>query len=255
MDTGVIRSSSVKQIHSSELLALDNASTMAPVGSGTYGDCILKKFERFGIIVLEKKVPTSDLTAVMNEAQCMNALTHPSIPHLLGVQIDKKPYSLIMQFLGEGMESVTVHKLLHEDMGKHLSLSKNEWISILHDIAQSHFHVHQKGFLHCDVKSNNVLVSGKKGYLIDFGKACLITRPTARKYSSFYNHIASEVLRGRPVSTSSDIFSLGVIICSVGKTLQQVSLKSLGKQCKDTKPTSRPSMPEVLQILKRSLQL
>ena len=118
------------------------------------------------------------------------------------------------------------------------------------------------GFPYCVILPNlfsmsirKVSCTVKKGYLIDFGKACLITRSTARKYTSFYNHIASEVLRGHPVSTSSDVFSLGVIISSVGKTLQQVSLKSLGKQCKDTKPTSRPSMPEVLQILERSLQL
>ncbi len=255
MDTAVVGNSSVKQISSSELLPLDGSnSATVPVGSGTYGDCTLKKFKRFEITVLEKKVPTSDLTAVMNEAQCMNILTHPSIPHLLGVQIDEKPYSLVMQFLGEGMKSVTVHKLLHQDMAKYLSLSTNEWISILLDIAEGLFHVHQKGFLHCDVKSNNVLVSGKKGYLIDFGKACLIARPTARKYSTFYNHIASEVLQGRPASTSSDVFSLGVIIYSVGKTLAHGCLKSLGKQCKDTKPASRPSMPEVIRILRGCLQ-
>ena len=90
-----------------------------------------------------------------------------------------------------------------------MSLSNNEWISVLLDITEALFHVHKKGFLHCDVKSNNVLVSGKKGFLIDFGKACPISRPTARKYSSFYNHIATEVLRGFPVSTSTDVFSLG----------------------------------------------
>ena len=51
--------------------------------------------------------------------------------------------------------------------------------------------------------------------MIDFGKACLITTPTAQKYSSFYNHIASKVLQRRPVSTSSDIFSFGMTINSV----------------------------------------
>ena len=131
----------------------------------------------------------------------MNTLTHASIPHLLGVQIEEKPFSLVMQFLGdEDMESVTIH----QTMPKHLLLSTNEWISVLLDIAEALFHVHIKGFLHCDVKSNNVLVTGKKGFLIDFGKACLISRPTARKYTSFYNHIATEVLRGQPVSTSCE---------------------------------------------------
>ena len=236
----------VKQISPSELLPLDETVS---VGSGTYGECILKTFKRFGITVVEKRLPTSDLKAVMNEAQCMNTLTHASIPYLLGVQIQEKPFSLVMQFIGEDTESVTVYKLLNQTMAKPLSLTTNEWISILVDIAEALFHVHNKGFLHCDVKSNNVLVAGKKGFLIDFGKACQISRPTARKYTSFYNHIATEVLRGLPVSTSSDIFSLGVIICNVGKKLSHACLESLGRKCKDSKPAKRPYMPEILKIL------
>ena len=106
MDAAVAGNSSEKQISPSELLPLDGSSSATvPVGSGTYGDCILKLFKRFDITVVEKKVPTSDLTAVMHEAQCMNPLTHPSIPHLLGVQTEEKPYSSVMQFLGEGMNS------------------------------------------------------------------------------------------------------------------------------------------------------
>lgn len=134
-------------------------------------------------------------------------------------------------------------------MAKPLSLTTNEWISILVDIAEALFHVHNKGFLHCDVKSNNVLVAGKKGFLIDFGKACQISRPTARKYTSFYNYIATEVLRGLPVSTSSDIFSLGVIICNVGMKLSNACLESLGRKCKHSKPAKRPYMPEILKIV------
>ena len=235
MDTAAIGNSSlsktitasVKQISPSELSPVEKNIHSSPVGSGTYGECVVKQMRRFGIMVIEKKLPKSDLREVMNEAQCMNALTHASIPHLLGVQIEQKPFSLIMQYLGEGMESVTVHKLLHQTLAKKMSLSNNEWISVLLDITEALFHVHKKGFLHCDFKSNNVLVSGKKGFLIDFGKACPISRPTARKYSSFYNHIATEVLRGFPVSTSTDVFSLGVIIHSVGKKLPSACLEFL----------------------------
>ena len=54
----------VKQISPSELLPLDETVS---VGSGTYGECILKTFKRFGITVVEKRLPTSDLKAVMNE--------------------------------------------------------------------------------------------------------------------------------------------------------------------------------------------
>ena len=78
----------VKKISPSELLPLDGTVS---VGCGTYGECILKTFKRFGITVIEKRLP---LKAVMNEAQCMNTLTHASIPYLLGAQIEEKPFSL-----------------------------------------------------------------------------------------------------------------------------------------------------------------
>ena len=62
-------------------------------------------------MVLEKQLPTSDLKAVINEAKCMNILTHPNIPQLLGVEVACKPYSLIMEFIGEDNKSSTVHQL------------------------------------------------------------------------------------------------------------------------------------------------
>ena len=245
----------INQIAPSELLPLrGNNPSVTPVGSGTYGDCVLRTFQRFGITVIEKKLPSSNLKAVMHEAHCMNALTHPSIPHLLGVQIETKPFFLVMQFLGEGEESATVHKLLHQGTINDLSLSTNEWVSVFTDIAEAIFHVHTKGFLHCDIKSNNVLVAGKKGFLIDFGKACLISRPTARKYTSFHNHIATEVLRGQPVTASSDVFSLGVIFYNAGVKLPCACLETLGRHCKNRNPTARPTMPKILNTLRSNLQ-
>ena len=71
------------------------------IGSGTFEECILKLYKRFNMVVLEKQLSKSDLKAVINEAKCMNTLTHPHIPQLLGVQITQKLYSLIMEFIGE----------------------------------------------------------------------------------------------------------------------------------------------------------
>ena len=112
----------MNQISPNELLPLEDSAI--PVGSGTYGECVLKIFQRFGITVVEKKMPPSNLKAVINEAHCMNALTHASIPYLLGVQIEEKHFSLVMQFLGEEKESVRVHKLLHQATINQLSLCK-----------------------------------------------------------------------------------------------------------------------------------
>ena len=83
-----------------------------------------------------------------------------------------------MQFLhvGEANTSFTVHDLLDETK----SLVKKDWVKISHNVADALNHVHKKGFLHCDLKSTNVIVFKKEDFLIDFGKASPMTSPPAK---------------------------------------------------------------------------
>ena len=242
--------SNVNQISPEELIQTNDEC----IGSGTFGQCSLKLYKRFSLVVLEKQLATSDLTEVINEAKCMNILTHPNIPQLLGVQITSKPYSLIMQFIGEDMKSSTVHQLLQDSNAESSPLSVAEWISVCVDIVEGVKHMHSKENLHCDLKTNNVLVFKKRGFVIDFGKVCLATKPRARKYTSFYHYIAPEVLHGKPVSISSDVFSLGVIISTIGKTLGNKPMNLVGRQCKDTKPHVRPSLSALVILLKEIIE-
>jgi len=49
-------------------------------------------------------------------------------------------------------------------------------------VADALAHMHKKGLCHCNLKSNNIVVSNGKEYFIHFGKACSITSPSAKKY-------------------------------------------------------------------------
>jgi serine/threonine protein kinase len=61
--------------------------------------------------------------------------------------------------------------------------------------------MHQKGYLQCDLKSNNVLISKNKGY--DFGKVLKITHSSSKKYKEVFSHIDQRyfkaLLRPQPV--------------------------------------------------------
>ena len=87
----------------------------------------------------------------------MQALAHKNIPTIIGVQLQKQPISLIIEFKGEDNTSVTKSKLLscqkNNEMLQNVqsSLVTNDWLIISHDLTE--------GFLHCDLKANNVLVS------------------------------------------------------------------------------------------------
>ena len=107
-----------------------------------------------------------------------------------------------------------------------------EWFRVCYDIADALRHIHEKGYLHCDIKTNSVLVSHtKSGYLNEFGKVKPIANsPWAKKYAEVNNYIVSEVLTRKPPSPASDVYSFGIIIKAIGETIEDNTLLELGKQ-------------------------
>ncbi|CAB4003683.1 serine threonine kinase [Paramuricea clavata] len=73
--------------------------------------------------------------------------------------------------------SITVFKLLFDPLYQHQAseMPTTTRLCICYDITDALDHMHQRGYLHCGLKSNNVLVAQNKGYLIDFGKVCDIS--------------------------------------------------------------------------------
>lgn len=115
-----------------------------------------------------------------------------------------------------------------------------------YDITDALDHLHQKGYLHCDIKTNNVLVCKKKGYLIDFGKVRKTENLIGKKYSSIYSHIAPEVLTGHPPSKASDVYSLGKVIGTIGKAIQNEFLLSIGNLSINPNACKRPTLLRLL---------
>ena len=95
-----------------------------------------------------------DTTEIMKEAHIMQALAHKNIPTIIGVQLQKQPISLIMEFKGEDNTSVTISKLLSCQKNSatiqnvQSSLITNDWLIISHDLTEALSHIHTKGFLH-----------------------------------------------------------------------------------------------------------
>ena len=111
-------------------------------------------FKRLNIKVVEKQSLLHDT----KEAQIMQALSHKNIPTILGVQIQKSPMSLVIEFIGEHDTSITLRKLLscdnYQEAVKNLQnlLTNNDWLIISHNLSEALSHIHSKGFLHCDLQ-------------------------------------------------------------------------------------------------------
>lgn len=219
------------------------------LGEGSYGACLLKWHKRLNIPV-EKQLKDVPIANILQEVKIMQCLSHANIPIILGVQLDEKPFSIIMEFLGREKVSHTIHQLLNENQRL---ISQIQWIKICYNVDDALQHLHKNGFLHCDLKNNNIVVNATQitaennsiteysGYLIDFGKACRSSSPSAKRYTTFYPHIAPEVLAGGCCSQQSDIFSLGTVLLKIGTRQNIDMLVKLGKDCCTKIQQKRPT--------------
>jgi serine/threonine protein kinase len=148
------------------------------------------------------------------ERQILAQLSHPNIAHLLdgGATEDGAPY-LVMEYI-EG-QPIDVYCDDRE-------LGVNERIDLFRSLCSAVHYVHQHLMVHGDLKCGNVLVT-QQGVvkLLDFGIAKLLgptpaaanEEPRATTFLALTPEYASpEQVRGEPISTASDVYSLGVLL-------------------------------------------
>ncbi len=89
------------------------------------------------------------------------------------------------------------------------TLSLLDVLLVLRMVASGLNAMHREGFVHCDIKPNNILMS-KSGSIkiIDLGQSCKIgtTKP---RIQGTPDYIAPEQVRRKPLGPKTDIFNLG----------------------------------------------
>jgi eukaryotic-like serine/threonine-protein kinase len=152
------------------------------------------------------------------ERQALARLSHPHIARLLdaGVDAEGAPY-----FVLEYVDGQPIH---HAVRGRTLE----ERLALFLQLADAVAHAHRNLLVHRDLKPSNVLVNGDgQVKLLDFGiaKALAPAEPVSgadaaagggttlfgqRPFTP--SHASPEQVRGEPVSTATDIYSLGVLL-------------------------------------------
>lgn len=192
------------------------------VGSDTFGECFIADYRGIKVVVKEMKKRNDSLKEtgrckkeVLHEAKVLNTLgDHEGLPLLFGVCVDMEPFCLVTQFYGLGDESLTLHKAIKSKI-----LDKSQTAEIFLSLLRTLEYIHSKGYLHNDLKSNNVVLEQRRGcfcpIIIDFGKSKPINKPDCRKRShqtGGADYIAPEVRNGLKETTSSDVYSLGKML-------------------------------------------
>jgi len=148
------------------------------------------------------------------ERQILARLSHPNIARLLdgGVSEDGELY-LVMEY-ADGQP-------IHRYCTQH-SLSIRERIELFKSVCTAVRFAHQHLVVHRDLKADNIIVpEDGTAKLLDFGTAKMLTAANAVAEGEFTRHgfhsftpqyASPEQVLGHPISTASDIYSLGVLL-------------------------------------------
>ena len=198
------------------------------IGNGTFGNCYIALYRNeYRVVAKEIKIiiesPKKTREEVRREASAITVIRdHWGIPLLFVVFTDRAPFYLVLQFHALHSESVTLFKAPSEKVIQDVAMCAN----ILNQTCELLMFIHERGFLHNDLKSNNVVIDGSenKPVIIDFGKSCKIVKARLRKPKvnieksmNKFPHIAPEIHRGERHSIASDVFSFGYLVTRLFK--------------------------------------
>jgi non-specific serine/threonine protein kinase/serine/threonine-protein kinase len=165
-------------------------------------------------VLREGRVAESDFRRFRNERQILASLEHANIARLLdgGATEDGHPYFVMEYVEGERIDEYCD--------ARRLNIAQR--LKLFRQVCEAVQYAHQKLVVHRDLKPANILVTVEGiPKLLDFGIAKLLdpelffqtanltmtmARPMTPEYAS------PEQIRGAGVATTSDVYSLGVVL-------------------------------------------
>lgn len=169
------------------------------------------RFERMvALKVLASPLATDvDRGRFQREVDLLARLEHPNIARLYDAGVENEAPYLVMELV----EGVRI-----DDYADANGLDVELRVRLFEDVCAAVQHAHQRLIVHRDLKPSNVLVTATGVVkLLDFGIAGVAssetvpdeTEPTSAMTPAY---ASPEQLRGEPVTASSDVYSLGVVL-------------------------------------------
>jgi serine/threonine protein kinase len=176
-------------------------------------------------------------------------------PHLVAV-IDAgesagRPY-LVLEYVGGGSLA---------DRLRTGTLSIDEMLRLVGDVAAGLEALHRRDLVHRDLKPSNIMLRDDgSAALADFGLAkgaayTALTRPG--EILGTLDYLAPELVRGEDATLASDIYALGCVAfeCVAGRPpFADRSLLGVGTAHLEDEPPEPPATPEVAWALLRALE-
>lgn len=237
------------------------------LGRGGMGEVFLAFDERLERWVAVKRIrwhpgsPPGAAERFRREAKAAARLNHSAIVQIYDLVADAEGDAIVM----EHVTGQTLAALLNDS-----ALSPALAVRLAREVAEGLAHAHAAGFVHRDLKAENVMVTGTgTAKILDFGLAKPLpsaseTAPesltTAGAVLGTYHTMSPEQAGGGEVDARSDLFSLGVLLYEMltgGSPFRGGSpLETLRRVLTETPPplaAVRPDLPPTLAALVNQL--
>lgn len=194
---------------------------IARIGAGGMGEVWKAEDMRLGRPVAIKILPDavasdSEATARMRrEARTAAQLNHPNIATIHAFDEAEGQTFIVMEFVAGEPLSALIRKK---------TLSEADVCRIGRGVAEALAEAHEKGVIHRDIKPDNIIVSGQRVKVLDFGIAKRVglqhaahDDPTAfvtqqGMILGTVHYMSPEQALGKTLDARTDIFSLGVVL-------------------------------------------
>jgi eukaryotic-like serine/threonine-protein kinase len=135
------------------------------------------------------------------EYRIASELDHPGIRKIVrlikkGTLLNTRELFLVMEFVDGESED------------RHPPRTFEHAVDIFHQVSLALLHMHERGFVHADMKPNNIMVVGGKAKIIDLGQSCRIGTIKERIQGT-PDYIAPEQVHRRPITPRTDVYNLG----------------------------------------------
>ena len=143
----------------------------------------------------------------IHEAQSASALNHPNVTTIYGIEESPEGLFIAMEYV----EGKTLKQIIEKE-----TLSIKKVLDIGIQICEGLALAHEKGIVHRDIKSDNIMLSPRgQVKIMDFGLAKLKGATKLTKTRSTIGTLAymsPEQAQGEEVDSRRDIFSFGVVL-------------------------------------------
>ncbi|XP_045157887.1 dual serine/threonine and tyrosine protein kinase-like [Mercenaria mercenaria] len=198
------------------------------IGRGNFSDVYLATWtngdrkERVAMKVLRRKLKGADMVSQLEEVECLRKFRHTNIVKIYGVcytndstdSVDNR-LTMVLEFCDKSLEDIAFNDEKLQCKNFKSIPERYEaftfYVTMATGVCDGLTEMHQKGYLHRDLKLSNVLVKNNIAKLCDLGFARMEVAVTGT-FVGTMTHMSPELLKHENYTFSSDIYSLAILL-------------------------------------------